>query len=532
VATYLEQSWGAEEEEIVEVVASHYLQAHDLDPQADDAQAIRGKAMDMLARAGERAASLAASGEARRYFEQASSLADDPLVKADLLDRAGRMAWMGGDAEGSTHLFEESIALYESQGQAQDAARVSGGLADVESAAGRLSQAIERLERAFEIVSQETASKDLADLAARLGAAYIFAGQPAKAREPVELALKVSESLWLPDVLSRALRYKSILSLFDSRPEETFALTSHALKVALDHDLPAPATMAYFNLSDLMFRRDRYLDALEYLQEALALARRMGDRLHEWELMGETTYPLYMLGRWDEAVATFAEIPQEQIRSAGLIVSPLTSVLEIYTHRGSPEEAEALLSLYARMEGSADIQERSSLVGAKAALHLGMKQYREALSFGLEAFEMRQSLGIASQAVKQGFTAACEAAFGLGDHDRVDALIKLIEDLPPGERPPLLAAQARRFRARVEATRGKGQEAIGPFKSAAGLFRELGTPFWLGVTLLEHAEYLARQGRADEAAPLRDEARTIFEGLEAEPWIARLEQEAKQPATL
>jgi hypothetical protein len=241
---------------------------------------------------------------------------------------------------------------------------------------------------------------------------------------------------------------------------------------------------------------------------------------------------MYMLGRWDEALSTFDEIPEEQIRSAGTLLSPLTSILEIHIHQGDLDAAEGLLALYSRLEGSADMQERSCLAAAKATLHLAKGLTREAVSFGMEGVETRQSVGIAAQSVKQGFMAAAEAASSLGEHDRVEDLIKLIEALPPGERPPLLAAQARRFRARVEATRGKGQEAIGPFKSAAGLFRELGTPFWLGVTLLEHAEHLARQGRTDEAAPLRDEARTIFEGLEAEPWIARLEQEAKEPATL
>jgi hypothetical protein len=64
------------------------------------------------------------------------------------------------------------------------------------------------------------------------------------------------------------------------------------------------------------------------------------------------------------------------------------------------------------------------------------------------------------------------------------------------------------------------------FKSAAGLFRELGMPFWLAVTLLEHGEWLAANGRAADAEPFLAEAREIFERLRARPWIERLDQVA------
>src|SRR5439155_11691024 len=57
VADYLATSWGSDDNEIVEVVASHYLEAHRAAPDAADAAEIRAKAWRMLARAGERAAS-------------------------------------------------------------------------------------------------------------------------------------------------------------------------------------------------------------------------------------------------------------------------------------------------------------------------------------------------------------------------------------------------------------------------------------------------------------------------------------------
>jgi hypothetical protein len=49
-------------------------------------------------------------------------------------------------------------------------------------------------------------------------------------------------------------------------------------------------------------------------------------------------------------------------------------------------------------------------------------------------------------------------------------------------------------------------------------------PFEAGVTLLELGEWLAEQGRYEEAAPALAEAREIFERLKARPWLERLAQ--------
>jgi hypothetical protein len=46
-------------------------------------------------------------------------------------------------------------------------------------------------------------------------------------------------------------------------------------------------------------------------------------------------------------------------------------------------------------------------------------------------------------------------------------------------------------------------------------------PFDLAKILLEHAELLVATGRSGEARPMLDEAREIFERLEAAPFLER-----------
>jgi hypothetical protein len=136
------------------------------------------------------------------------------------------------------------------------------------------------------------------------------------------------------------------------------------------------------------------------------------------------------------------------------------------------------------------------------------------------------SLGITFLTMKQALVESLEAAFALGDTEKVREFVTRIDALRPGERPRLLEAHAHRFRAKLS-----GDET--GFKAAVALFREVSLPFWLAVTLLERSELLVEQGRAHEAESLLAEAREIFESLEATPWLERLEKvggEAKVPA--
>src|SRR5439155_23824311 len=154
-AESLSRAFAADEDEVVEVIASHYLAAHGAVPEAEDAAEIRGKAKDMLTRAGERASSLAAAAEARRYFEQAAELTEEPSERAALLDRAGEMASRTGEPDPARRLFEEAIELYEAQGDTHAAARVLGRLGRFDAFTGRRAEAVARMEEAFTVISAD-----------------------------------------------------------------------------------------------------------------------------------------------------------------------------------------------------------------------------------------------------------------------------------------------------------------------------------------------------------------------------------------
>ena len=467
--------------------------------------------------AGERAASLGAAAEAQRYFEQAAELAAEPTEKAAALSRAGEMALRAGANEQASSLFEQAIGLCEASGDTHAAARASGWLAQTEQMAGRGDEAIERMERAYAVIADDVPDADLALLLGRLGSAHWFAGNLEQAAEWTERCLDLAEALQVPEALIRGWQTKAII-VQSRRPEEARGLFQLSLETALAHQLYTHASVGYTNLSDHGFRRDRYQESLAYLEQALELARRIGERGSEWIALSEMTYALTMLGRWDDALDRLAEIPDQQ-HGTNTQLASLLNVLELHLHRGELDQARQLRTRWDELaQTTADVQVQGAYHAATAALRLAEGNPRDALSAAERTFAGRSAVGIASQDVKLGFQHAIEAAVALGDRDKAEELLAVVEGLPVGLRPPLLAATARRFRGRLA---GDSPAADSHYAAAASEMRALELPFHHAVVALEHAEWLIHQERADEAAVLITEAREIFEQLKATPWLER-----------
>jgi tetratricopeptide (TPR) repeat protein len=518
VADHLEQAFGSGEPEVVEVVAAHYLDAYEAAPDDEDAPAIKTRARETLTRAGERAASLAASEEAERYFARAAGLADEPLSEAELREKAGEMAAVAGRYEEAQAQYDRAIELLDARHETHPAARVLARLGWVEWQRGQLEQAIDRMERAFAVLSQDEPDADFAALTTELGRLHFFADNVERSSELLELAVNLGEEFLIPEVLAQALITYGLISTYQNRVETGLALTSHALKLALEHDLPTPALRAYNNVADNLTLRDRYDEALAHHDSGLMLARRVGNRQWEWLLLVESTYPLALTGRWEEALARMSEVPDQ---AAGALGLPPTTIHEIQLARGRLAEARDAVSRWPRDESSPDVQQRAIVAIIHAGVLRGEGRHEEALAAAEQALEARRAIGWGHQAIKGAFVEGVEAAFALQRLEKVDELLALIENLRPGQIAPYVRAQSRRFRARLAAVRGERDGVEPGFKQAASIFREFGVPFWLAVTELEHGEWLTGERRTQDAEPLVAEAREIFERLEATPWLER-----------
>jgi class 3 adenylate cyclase/tetratricopeptide (TPR) repeat protein len=525
-AAQLERAF-ASEQEVVEVLASHYVAAYEAAPEDTDADEIKQRAAHLLARAGERAASLAASEEAAHYFEQAASLEEDPLEQARQIERSGEMALRAGRNEQAQARFEQALALFGAAGERHQAARVTARLGEVEWRRGHLDEALERMTRAWDELEGEEPDADIAALAAQIGRLHVMKGEPDAGSERLETALDLAEALWLPEVLAEALNTTGVIATFASRLEQAQALITRARELALEYELPAAALRAFNNLGDVLHRRDRCEDATVQLEQGIVYARRVGDRHFEQTLLGELSWSLALTGRWPEALSLLNQVPEERL--VELNPTFLMALPEPLVAQGRLEDARQLLSLHARHEGSTDMQQRTGYRAAEAVILLAEGKEREALAAADEALTATLPIRPADQTVKIAFPHAVEAALALGERERAEQLLASIEALPPGRLAPSLRGHAARFRARVAAHDGELRKAERGFAAATATFREYGMPFWLAVTLTEHGEWLIAQDRAADAEPLLAEARETFERLGAKPWLARLESAEARP---
>jgi len=518
-AATLEHAWQGGERDVADVLANHYVQAYRADPAAADVEAIKVRAQEMLSAAGERAASLAGSDDAQHYFEQAATFASEPLVEAALLERAGTMAWAASRGQDARGQLTRAMRAFEADGQTHAVARISARLAEITWAEGHIEDAIEQMDRSFVVLSADEPDEDLAALAAELGRLLVFTGQAQAAAERIERALEIAESLGLPAVLSQAMNTKGglILSMGKGRPQEGFALLREALEIALRGEAHAAALRAYFNLANLMCYRDRHAEACAHARDGLALARRLGDHNWEWSLLAGIVSSQFLLGEWDQALATAEEVPalEEFAATRFAAVELLLTLPQIHTARGDIAAARGVLDAFGMFEGSADVQEHSAFHAAKANVLRGEGALAEALASAQSALACRPLLGGIHANIKLAFAEACESALALGDAPALQGLLDNARALPAGETTPFMRAHAHRFQAHLEVGADRGSAVEACFEAAAEGFRKSGLPFGLAVTQLEHAQWLTDGGRADDARALQAASRQTFERLGA-----------------
>jgi len=512
----------ADQDEVAEVLASHYLAAFEAAPDAEDAGATREKAGEMLIRAGERAGSLGAPDEGQRYYEQAATLTEDPLLEAQLLELAGRLAVQANRPLEARERLERALALFTDAGDARAAGRASAALADADHAEGRLEEAAARLEQAAAQLEQGPPSGELAAALAQLGRMRVIAGHWEAAVAPLERALTLAERLQLPEVFVEALTSKAVGVMYQGRLAEARILLEAAAARAHDEQLYASALRAGNNLGALLEASDRYREALETADRTLALARRRGDRRWESNLRTGGLIHLLQLGRWDEAI-TIAAAEEPEVANV-TARGQLLAVAVIYCERGNLEQARALLTAADTNRDSDNPQNRSGHAVAEARLLRAERQPGDALVAAERGLATLGELAITDTNIKTALVEAIEAALALSDLDKAEELLAIPVSLDPGVLTPFLHANSVRLRARLDAARSNHEHVDERFRNAAAICREFGLTFHLAVTQLEHGEWLITQSRRDDAQPLLDEARQTFEQLQATPWLERTAQ--------
>ena len=522
-AEFLATEAGIDPDEIAEVIATHYLDAHEADPDAQDADEVRAQARHWFTRAADRASSLAASLEAQRAFERAAGLAAGEVDRGASLARAGDLAVTGGRLDEAEPLLREAIEILERGGARAEAANAEARLGELLFSTDRIEEAVARLSGALAVYESGTDEEATATVSAQLARFLFFEGRSDEAMQHVERALELSERLHLDSVIVQALINKSLI--LKRRPNESLGLMRQALVLAEESGIDRGAIRACMNLGYLLSIADRWSEAQEVTERGLAIARRRGDRLWERSLATNLVSGYFAKGRWDEAEAAAAELPDDgEVGTDPVHASMRLDLATIALLRGEDERAGELAAPFTTWRDSARIQTRGIGVWARALSAMAAGRHADAAAECLDALADPQLAGT-PEAVEIMLEVAADAAWTDRDAESLARAVELVEATPLVMHGSL-AARVALQRARLGVLRHDPEP---PFAAAVAVLRDTDEPYWTGTVLLEQAEWLADNGRVDEAAPLLAEARGILEPLRAVPRLDRL---ARVEATL
>jgi tetratricopeptide (TPR) repeat protein len=515
VARHLQEAWGDDVPEVAEVLAAHFLDAADAEPDAADAPQIRAMACETLADAGERALSLALGPEAQRAFEHAAELAEDDATRATLLDKAGRAAHMNVDTLTACARFEQAVALFAALGDREAESRSLGGLAAALFAADRLEDAVEVSRRAVAGLADGSAEKAAA--LAELSWNLAFHGDSTEALQAADAALAIAEPLQEWRVVIAAFNTVGFVREQQGRFEEAVALYQRAVDLALEHDVTDQAVRSYNNLANVPLQRDRFGEAVAIAELGLALAQARGNRRREQHLTLNIAIAKVAMGRWDELPDLTADGPL--VGRDVLQLAYLPVLARVREARGDIDGLQRVLTLSTELGGSSNVEYAGGPAVARAVA-------LRALGRGSEALEAAFPIAIGPPEIinelrREAFVEAGLAALAIDDESAVKRLIKFVADLPPAMRSPLLRAGAARFAGLLAARQGDTATTDECLDAAVRELREIEAPFVLAQVLLEHAEQLHADGRHEAAAPLLAEATETFTRLRATPYLQR-----------
>jgi class 3 adenylate cyclase/tetratricopeptide (TPR) repeat protein len=525
VAAHLRSTYPNDGDEVMAVVARHYLDALAAVPDDPDIPELRSLAIAALVRAGERSQRAGAQAPAATsYAAAAVCILEQPAANrgamsaATMFERAAEAAILAITYDDADAYADRARALYLDDGQPRAAARAEATAGKALRRAGRHTEAREKFAHALTVLRPEP-DADTVSALSELATVEVFAGGPASQAFADE-ALALGEALDVePALLSRLFTVGGFAHAFAGHRAQATAYLRESTRLAERANDSSALARSYLNLSDVLTATDPPA-AAEAARTAADHARRNGDR--EMLAVGYTNLvgALVSMGEWAEADQVLISSADEGFDDHPYVQAYVAIMAAM---RGNVALATECLPVVSRLLASEDQQDQAIIYLVQAFTASAGGDYAAATLDIQHLMERIESLGIGAETVRWAWPLAARIATELDDAEAVNQLISLIDAYPRGHLPPILRAERDLAIARL----GAGSEdpaALEHFRDAIGELRVVGSPYHLAWGLLDLADALRDVGDAEAAAEAVAEAREIASRLGVQPIVDRTRQ--------
>jgi serine phosphatase RsbU (regulator of sigma subunit) len=513
--------------ELAPTLAHHFLEAGDHE-----------QALKYLTEAGDAALACFANLEAAQHYRQALELTEPEQDRVQLLSGLGLAYSRQGRFAKAIEVWREAIEICRTRGDTDGMARLYARSARA-AWYGDVSQSLKVCQEGLDAIGDAREGPEMARLLHEAARAHFFNGMPDRALSLCQQALSMAERLGVIDVEADALA--TLGMLHDDAPEVALRALTRAVELAEANDLPYQAARAHTNLSYLLHSAMAdFRSARDHDRRAAELGRQRGSIAGEILSLGTVAHSSLLLGEFAEAEATLASLRRLQAELGDTGTVDLQIQLNegrLLRYHGALEEAAHLLrtcQVVARRQNNLDVLSAADVELADALLELAVQAREErqpiASLMGEAERALEETIEVSERAGWTSVRARCLLAMARSIRGDLESAQQVLADArecaspPPSRFDELWLAWAEAMIARTDR---QWSEAVAAFERTANIAASLGVRWWWAHSLQAWASaHLTRAEPSDleRARALLREAGTIFRELGTPYYVGMVEQ--------
>ncbi|MGI8830468.1 MAG: adenylate/guanylate cyclase domain-containing protein [Candidatus Limnocylindria bacterium] len=497
-----------DDDEMAGVLAQHYVEAYRAQPVGEEGAAVAAQARVALRGAAARARALASPAHALTYVELALEVTTDPADELVLRREAGGFAADAGKVEASFPHLERAIDLATQLGDNVARRQAVGHLGNI-LIEGHQERALELLTDAMAEPGLTSDDDGYVEIAESLAKLTMRRSRFDVAVAIAEQALPAAEARGLIRLTVELLITRAVAISNIGRSIESVSVLTGIIALAERLNLHDAQLRAMINLGYVLDPDDPAL-AYRISRDGVEKARHWGQRMGLRYLLGNASDTAISVGDWDWALGQARDPIWDDSEPAERIW--LGSIeAEILAARGEPV-AELTAELERIAAGFDDAQYRGQAESVVWTALMASGGYREVVDRG------RASLAWAGQAaIDSAPPIVSRAALRLRDADAIREVQAAFAGARKGR---VTSARSAAIDGALAALEGRRADARAHYLESLRLLREMNLPWLVAITGLD--AIVADALEPSERHRVAEEARTIFERLGAQPYLAQL----------